>query len=123
MGLALGVFIGVTPTIPFHTALIIVFGTMFRQNITAAYLGSWLISNPVTIPIFYLLQYELGIAVLGWQGCEWTLTECTVQALAGLGTHIMFPLFIGGALMAPLFAAPSYFIAHRFLLRLRRVES
>jgi uncharacterized protein (DUF2062 family) len=40
MGMAIGVFIGVTPTIPFHTAMIIAVGVLFKQNITAGYLGS-----------------------------------------------------------------------------------
>ena len=43
--------VGVTPTIPLHTALIVLIGILFRQNIAAGYLGSWLISNPLTIPI------------------------------------------------------------------------
>jgi len=56
-GFAIGVFVGVTPTIPFHTVLIIIIGVILRRNITAAYLGSWLISNPLTIPLFYVSQY------------------------------------------------------------------
>ena len=63
--MALGVFIGVTPTIPFHTALIMVICLLFRQNITAAVLGATIISNPLTIPFFYLSEYELGRLVLG----------------------------------------------------------
>ena len=42
MGMAVGVFVGVTPTIPFHTALIILFGLIWKHNLTSAYLGSWL---------------------------------------------------------------------------------
>ena len=39
-GLAIGIFVGVTPTIPFHTGIIVLIGLLFRQNITAGYLGS-----------------------------------------------------------------------------------
>ena len=63
-GLAIGVFVGVTPTIPFHTAIIVLLCLLFRQNITAAYLGSLIISNPLTVPLFYLSQYELSQLVL-----------------------------------------------------------
>ncbi len=52
--MALGVFIGVTPTIPLHTALVMVSCLIFRQNITAAMLGATIISNPLTIPLLYL---------------------------------------------------------------------
>jgi uncharacterized protein (DUF2062 family) len=48
--MALGVFIGATPTIPFHTALVMVSCLTFRQNITAAILGATIVSNPLTIP-------------------------------------------------------------------------
>ncbi|MFA7685106.1 MAG: DUF2062 domain-containing protein, partial [Syntrophales bacterium] len=56
MGFAMGVFIGVTPTIPFHTSLLVVLGLASRQNITSAYIGAWAISNPLTIAPFYFLQ-------------------------------------------------------------------
>lgn len=52
--IALGIFIGVTPTIPFHTALVMVSCLLFRQNITAAVLGATIVSNPLTIPFLYL---------------------------------------------------------------------
>ena len=53
-GLAIGVFVGVTPTIPFHTGIIVLTGLLFRQNITAGYLGAWIISNPLTVPLLYV---------------------------------------------------------------------
>jgi len=122
-GLALGVFIGVTPTIPFHTALIVMIGTAFRLNITAAYLGSWLISNPVTIPLFYLFQYRLGVAVLGMPVYDWAITEYTLSAVLYLGAHILIPLLTGGVIMAPFFGIPAYFLAYRFLRRVRPAVS
>ena len=119
MGMAIGVFIGVTPTIPFHTAMIIAVGVLFKQNITAGYLGSWLISNPVTIPFFYFFQYELGRLILGWQKTAWVLNEFSLDSVMNLGWHILFPLLMGGIVMAPFFAVPAYFLARRFIKVLR----
>ena len=118
-GFAIGVFVGVTPTIPFHTAIILLLGFLFRQNITAAYLGSWLISNPLTIPLFYLSQYELGRFLLGMEPGHFDLVDHSLGAIAALGWKILLPLLTGGILMAPFFAVPAYFVAHRLITSIR----
>jgi uncharacterized protein (TIGR03546 family) len=117
--LAIGVFVGVTPTIPFHTAMILLIGLVFRVNITAAYLGSWLISNPVTIPLLYLSQYELGRILLGMEAYRFGITEYSFSAIAALGWRILLPLLTGGIIMAPLIAVPAYFISRRMITAIR----
>lgn len=117
--LAIGVFVGVTPTIPFHTAIIVTIGLLFRMNITAAYLGSWLISNPVTIPLLYLSQYELGRILLGMEASRFWLTEYSLSAIAAMGWRILLPLLTGGIIMAPLIAVPAYFISRRMITAIR----
>jgi uncharacterized protein (DUF2062 family) len=118
-GFAIGVFVGVTPTIPFHTAIIILIALLFRHNITAAYLGSWLISNPLTIPLFYLSQYELGRFLLGMERCRFELTDYSLGAIAALGWKILLPLLTGGILMAPFFSVPAYFVTRRLITSIR----
>lgn len=119
MGMAMGVFIGVTPTIPFHTVLIVVLGLLFRQNITSACLGSWLISNPLTIPVFYVVEYELGKRLLVDAPGHLILNDYTVWTAMGMGWHIAVPLLTGGIIIAPLFAIPAYFITHRIISAVR----
>jgi uncharacterized protein (DUF2062 family) len=109
-GLAIGVFVGVTPTIPFHTAIIVLLGLLFRQNITAGYLGSWMISNPL---------YELGRFLLGMESCRFELADYSLGAIAALGWKILLPLLAGGILMAPFFALPAYFITRRLITSIR----
>ena len=118
-GLAIGVFVGVTPTIPFHTAIIILLGLLFRQNITAACLGSWLISNPLTIPLLYLSQYELGRILLRMQPYRFEITDYSLGGVAALGWQILLPLQTGGIIMAPFFAVPAYFIAYWMIAAVR----
>jgi uncharacterized protein (DUF2062 family) len=120
MGLAIGVFIGVTPTIPFHTALIILFGLLFKHNLTAAYLGSWLISNPLTILILYFSQYELGRYLLGMTHAHLVLTDYSLKSILSMGWQITLPLMTGGFVMAPFFALPVYFMTYRVMLSLRK---
>jgi uncharacterized protein (DUF2062 family) len=117
--MALGVFIGVTPTIPFHTALVMVICLVFRQNITASMLGATIISNPLTIPFFYLAEYELGVFVLGLGPNPFVLADYDVRSILEIGWHILFPLMVGGLLLACLFAVPSYFITRYAVVNLR----
>ena len=117
--MALGVFIGVTPTIPFHTALVMVSCLIFRQNITAGMLGATIISNPLTIPFFYLAEYELGVLVLGLNPNPFVLTDYDVQSILEIGLHILYPLQVGGLILACLFIVPSYFISRYAVVSLR----
>ncbi|OIP94052.1 MAG: hypothetical protein AUK26_00700 [Syntrophaceae bacterium CG2_30_58_14] len=118
-GLAIGVFVGVTPTIPFHTAIIVLIGLLLRQNIAAAYLGSWIISNPLTIPLFYVTQYEIGRLLLGMERSRFAIADYTLSSIAALGWEILLPLLTGGILMAPFFAVPAYFVARRLISSIR----
>ena len=120
VGLAIGVFVGTTPTIPLHTAVIVLIGLVFRQNITAAYLGSWLISNPLTIPFLYLSQYELGRVLLGIERHRFVLADYSMGTIAALGWKILLPLLVGGILMAPVFAVPTYFVVRRMIVSIRK---
>jgi len=120
LGMAMGVFIGVTPTIPLHTALIILLGIIFKQNISAAYLGSWLISNPVTIPILYYAQYELGMHLLGIAHDKLMLADYSISSILGLGMQIYLPILFAGLVMAPFFAVPAYFVTRHFVKAIRK---
>lgn len=119
MGMAIGVFIGVTPTIPLHTALIVIIGIIFRQNISAGYLGSWIISNPVTIPLFYVAEYRLGKYLLGTHSHATSFTDYSLLHLLHHGWGVAAPLLAGGLIIAPFFAVPAYFITHRILTAAR----
>jgi uncharacterized protein len=114
-GFAIGVFVGVTPTIPFHTAMIVFLALVFRQNITAAYLGTWLISNPLTIPLLYLSQYQLGRFLLGIGPHHLDLTDYSLSAIAAAGWQVLLPLLSGGIIMAPFFAVPAYYLSRRLI--------
>ncbi len=117
--MALGVFIGVTPTIPLHTALVMVSCLIFRQNITAAMLGATIISNPLTIPFFYLAGYELGVLVLGLGANPFVLADYDVRSILEIGWHILYPLMVGGLILACVFTVPSYFITRHAVVKLR----
>jgi len=120
-GMAIGVFVGITPTIPFHTVLAAVFSVAFRKNFTAACLGTWIVSNPVTIPVLYFSQYHLGNILLPESimiGHPLAVTASMASVIQS-SSDFMGPLLAGGLLMAPLFAVPSYFITRRIVQAVR----
>lgn len=119
-GLAIGVFIGVTPTIPFHTLLIVLLCFILKKNIIAANLGSWLISNPLTIPFLYVTQYRLGKYLLGNSYPSSLDQEYSLLNLIQRGWDVILPLLVGGVIMAPFFAVPTYFITRKILRTVRK---
>lgn len=73
-GIAVGLFIGLTPTVGFQTPLILGGALVLRVNFPMAFAALW-VSNPLTTPVLYLAFNRLGAWVfadsLSW---EW-LTE------------------------------------------------
>lgn len=63
-GLAVGVFIGCTPTMGVQIILCGFAAFFLKVNVPVALLGS-LISNPATAPILYPLEYQLGVWLVG----------------------------------------------------------
>ena len=62
MGVAIGLFVGITPTIPLHSALIIILAWPLRGNILAAFIAATAISNPLT----WLPQYYFSWIIGNW---------------------------------------------------------
>ena len=58
-GMAIGVFVAFTPTMPFHIFLAIVAAILFKASKPAAILGAWL-SNPLTMVFLYFAGYKVG---------------------------------------------------------------
>ncbi|MFH1103022.1 MAG: DUF2062 domain-containing protein [Pseudomonadota bacterium] len=113
LGLAIGVFIGITPTIPFHTALAIAFSFFFGASKVAAALGVW-ISNPVTIPIFYYLSYKIGTFLLGMSS-PFDVVPRSLIELVRTGADITFAAIIGGVILGIIPGILTYILTRRIL--------
>jgi uncharacterized protein (TIGR03546 family) len=59
LGMALGLFIAMTPTFGFQMALAVFLATVFKWNKVAALIGVWL-TNPLTVIFIYGLCYRVG---------------------------------------------------------------
>ena len=64
LGTAIGVLIGISPTIPLHTVAIIVVTLLMRASTIAALISASVISNPLTMAPLYYLCWLVGDFVL-----------------------------------------------------------
>jgi hypothetical protein len=105
-GVALGIFIGMTPTMGLQMPLAILFAYLLRENRLAAALGVW-VTNPLTAPFIYALEYETGRLLLGL-GRVGFPDELSLAALASLGMKVLAPLCLGSLVYGTLCAALAY---------------
>ena len=107
-GIALGIFIGMTPTFGFQMIIAIFFAYLLKENRLAAIIGVW-ITNPVTAPVIYAIEYEMGRILLGLSRAKLP-GEFTWSAYADLGWNIMYPLWVGGIVAGVILGALSYYV-------------
>ncbi len=131
-GTAIGVFIGLTPTIPLHTVLIVFLSLLTRTSTLAGIIVSWIVCNPLTyLPIYYLsavvgnhlTPYELNLK---------NVSDALNQITAGSGFHealtillhsgyeVLIVMGVGGLCLALPVAAVSYYFALLFFIQLKK---
>ncbi|MCG8472259.1 MAG: DUF2062 domain-containing protein [Desulfobacterales bacterium] len=135
MGMAIGVFVGITPTIPFHTALAIALAFVFRGSKPAAAIGVW-VSNPVTIPLFYYGSYKVGVGLFGGPGGQMPDFDKMIHTLESSipmqdkldlikvflahNLEIALLMLAGGVLLAIVPALLSYYLTRRLMFRAKQ---
>jgi uncharacterized protein (DUF2062 family) len=107
-GIALGICIGMTPTFGIQMPLAILFAWMLRESKVAAVLGVW-ITNPLTAPFIYAVEYETGLIMLQQPHAELPQTF-TFDTFSQLGWEVLFPLGLGSLLWAVLSWGVAYYI-------------
>ncbi len=133
-GVAVGLFVGVTPTIPLHTTGVICFSAIFRGNIFAGLIASVAISNPVTWLPQYYLSWLIGDIMLPnrltWERIKELLEFLTsgaglkpgLVAIGELGIDAIMVMLVGGVILAIPFTVVGYIYSLRFFKRIRQVR-
>ncbi|MBL7180055.1 MAG: DUF2062 domain-containing protein [Pseudomonadota bacterium] len=117
MGMAIGVFVSITPTIPFHTVIAVVLAFVLRGSKPAAVIGVWF-SNPVTIPVFYLASYKAGMFLLG-KSVPFDAKYESISELLKLGLDVTAAMIAGGAVLGILPGVAAYFITRKIIAKIR----
>jgi uncharacterized protein (DUF2062 family) len=117
LGMAIGVFVAVTPTIPFHTVIAVGLSLILRGSKMAAAIGVWF-SNPITIPLFYLGSYKAGKFFFG------DLTACngsceSMSELVQLGLQVSLASITGGIIIGLMPGVATYFITRKIVTKMR----
>jgi uncharacterized protein (DUF2062 family) len=120
-GMSIGIFIGITPTFPFHTVLALALAYVLKASKAAAALGVW-IGNPLTIPFIYIGSYKTGSLILG-TSLPFDAKYITFAELTKLGLDATLALLTGGIVIGILPAAAAYFITRRLVKKFRSRRS
>ena len=125
-GIAVGTFIGITPTIPFHTILALFFAFILRGSKIAALLATFFVSNPFTFVPQYYLSWKIGNWLTpgqhSWEEVS-SLIEAivnggkfgeTLGALAEIGLDSFMILVGGGIILAIPFTLVLYILSYLF---------
>lgn len=94
-GLSIGLLIAMTPTVGLQMAIAVPVATLLRGNPAAAAAGCWL-TNPLTIPFLYGLNYWLGAVILGYEPRFTIEGELTLDMLLSSSSHVWWSLSVGG---------------------------
>lgn len=135
LGMAIGVFISITPTIPFHTILAISLALIFRASKAAAVLGVW-VSNPFTVVFLYIACYQAGHFIWDTPGNEMESIRLLIEHLEQdmeFTTKIDYLLDfvrtkmktfmimnLGGVILGIPAGLASYFVTRQFVSRIRK---
>ena len=117
LGMGIGVFISLTPTLPFQTMIAVTIAILLRGNKIAAAIGVWF-SNPLTIPFFYLGTYKLGTMLFG-NSKPLNIKYESIKDLLGLGWNATIAMMTGGIILGIPFSIVAYFITKKIFITIQ----
>lgn len=117
VGMAAGVFVSVTPTIPLHWALAVALAFVLKGSKPAAIIGSWF-CNPLTVGPLYVGSYKVGMFLLGRE-IDVDLETISFQELFALGSDVAIAMVVGGALLGIVPSIMSYFFTYYMFRKIR----
>ncbi|MGD8522910.1 MAG: DUF2062 domain-containing protein [Desulfobacterales bacterium] len=113
LGFALGIFIGMTPTMGIQMPIAVFFAAVLKWSKISAAFGVW-ITNPFTSPFIYGITYIVGVKLLGLKvtmtlpdNFSWSI----VQEMLKNAPMIFGALTVGGILIGLPLAVLSYYLS------------
>jgi len=131
LGLALGMFVALTPTVGFQMLMVVALASLFKANRIVGIPVVW-ISNPATFVPIYYPSYRVGCRLLGMEAISlgwWRrLAEPPEGMIAAITfywknlMHVIGPLTVGCLAVATPIATVTYVLGYRMITayRLRR---
>jgi uncharacterized protein (TIGR03546 family) len=110
-GLALGLFLGIIPTLGIHILLALLIIAIFRVNKVALFIGLALM-NPLVTPLIYSLSLKIGGIILNTQQIEVSFNLITWTYIK----HYIKPFLLGNIILAVVVGLVSYCVTY-FLVK------
>ncbi len=128
-GVALGVFVGIAPLLPFKTILIVSITFLFPSSTVAAILVCTVIGNPFSyIPLYYAAWCVGNLVFPGYASWEKIKVSLHLIEQSGLresllllgqtGVETMLVVVLGGVVLAIPFTVLSYPLSLRFFSKI-----
>ncbi len=129
LGFALGIFVGMTPTLGVQTPIAIFVAALFKWSKIAAVVGVW-ITNPFTAPIIYSITYLVGTKVYGIDAINKLPENPDISFISELfysSPGILWSLTIGGVIIGLPLSVVAYYVSHTLIVKYkedmkRRIE-
>ncbi|MBI9080628.1 MAG: DUF2062 domain-containing protein [Pseudodesulfovibrio sp.] len=117
--LALGVFIGALPIIPFQSVVVVALAFFMRVNKLAAWLATCY-SNAATMVPFYYFLFLIGKAVTPFHDVAFDPTQLEMEQLISAGWEVFVVLFSGGLVFGLPATILTYFLSLFIIRRYRQ---
>lgn len=122
LGLALGIFVGMSPFIGFHTAIAVMLASVFKWSKIAAGVGVF-VTNPLTAPLIYPLTYKLGAVITGFsEPIQWfkLFEQGGFVGMMKNSPLILVDMIVGGAIIGVPLSVITYYITFQAVLAARK---
>jgi uncharacterized protein (DUF2062 family) len=124
LGFALGIFIGMTPSVGIQMAIAVFMAALFKWNKVSAAAGV-LITNPLTAPLIYSINYVIGARLLEIKR-DYTLTpEISVAGISHMlhnAPEIFWALLLGGVILGLPLAVAGYYFCYSAITRYQNLS-
>ncbi|HUV38394.1 MAG TPA: DUF2062 domain-containing protein, partial [Planctomycetota bacterium] len=138
MGVAVGLFVGLTPTVGVQMLLVVLVSLFIRCNRTVGCALVWL-TNPLTMVPVYFFNYMVGTWVLRIQPVSievfgHKITDAfhhvywherlvaMVRAMGRLAIDVAGPMWLGSVVVSVVLAVPAYFFVKWGVVTYRRAH-
>jgi uncharacterized protein (DUF2062 family) len=126
-GLAMGIFVGFLPIIPFQTVFILLLCTIFKTNKLAGVIGSTVLTNPLSaMPVFYAQHFLGRIFILhdfSYDKFKHLFFHFSISEVNEVGREILIMakmVSIGGLILGVLFYPFVYYSTKNYIVRFRK---
>jgi uncharacterized protein (DUF2062 family) len=118
-GMAMGLLLGMTPTYGFQMFLAVLLASILKENKIAPLLGVQ-ITNPLSFPVIYAMNYEIGLFILGRTDGIIMPATFELRPLIRMSMDIFLPLWVGGFAVGIVAAIIGYFVTLHLVLFYRK---